>query len=57
MRHDEIDNIMGISRKPKIEIYDSCKQNAEHEIQNYIMQNDQCSYMLNALLILIKKKI
>lgn len=57
MRHDEIDNIMGISRKPKLEIYDSCKHNAEHEIQNYIMQNDQCSYMLNTLPILIKKKL
>lgn len=57
MRHDEIDNIMGISRKPKLEIYDSCKQNAEYEIQNYIMQNDQCSYMLNTLPILIKKKL
>lgn len=57
MRHDEIDNIMGISRKPKLEISDSCYQNAEFEIQNYIMQNDQCSYMLNTLPILIKKKL
>ncbi len=55
-KHDEIDIITGISRKPNVQIYTSCRENAEQEIQNYIMQNDQCAYMYYTLPVLIKEK-
>lgn len=57
IKHNEIDSIMGISRKPNLEIYNSRRQNAEQELQNYTMQNDQCTYMLNTIPVLVKEKI
>ena len=55
--HDIIDKITGISRNINYEIYSNCRTNAEEEIQNYKMQNDQCHYMLNEIPRLIKHKI
>ena len=56
-KHDAIDKIMGISKQTNNEIYENCKKNAEYEIQQYKIQNDQCCYMLYEIPRLIKSKI
>mgnify|MGYP003313488433 CR=1 FL=1 len=54
--HDQVDRIMGISRKPNLEIYSNCKNNAKEELKKYKMENDQCAYIINEIPRLIKQK-
>lgn len=55
--HNLIDKQFSIYRKPNKGIFDSCKENAEREIQDYIMEEDQCIYMRHEIPRLIKEKI
>lgn len=55
--HNLIDKQFSIYRKPNKAIFDGCKQNAERELQDYIMENDQCLYMTHEIPRLIKEKI
>lgn len=57
LSQDEIDSIMGISKNPKFEIYEDSRKNARVELQNYRMENDQCTYMLYQVPTIIKEKI
>lgn len=57
LKQDEIDSIMGISKNPNFEIYEKSRKNARVELQNYRMENDQCTYMLYKVPTIIKEKI
>ena len=56
-QHKLIDEQFSIFRKPNIQVFNDCKINSERELQDYIMENDQCLYMKGEISRLIKEKI
>lgn len=56
IENDEINDVICVRKTPNFSIYERCKQNAELKLQNYIMQNDQCVYIVGPLENMIKSK-
>ena len=57
IQHKLIDEQFSIYRKPKIEVFNDCKNNAEIELDNYMLEQQQYSYIKNEIPRLIKEKI
>lgn len=55
--HDFIDRKFDIYRKPNKEVFKNAQKNAEKELQDYRMRNDQCVYMLYEIPKLIESKV
>ena len=55
--HKLIDDRFAIYKQPNKKIFNSCKENSERELQDYIMENEQCVYMLHKIPGLIKEKL
>ena len=56
IENNDINDVICIRKTPNFSIYETCRKNAELQLQKYIMQNDQCVYIVGPLENMIKTK-